>query len=82
MPAVVVASTNDAWMSFRAVVERAEDWGAELINLGPAGHINPQSGYGAWPRGLAILHELRHEGLEFVPERLRADELYHQLGEF
>jgi uncharacterized protein len=82
MPAVVVASTNDPWMPFRTAVERAEDWGAELINLGPAGHVNPQSGYGAWPRGLSILDNLRRERLEFVPERLRSDELYRQLGEF
>jgi uncharacterized protein len=82
VPAVVVASTNDPWMAFRSAVERAEDWGAELINLGPAGHINPQSGYGAWPRGLSILRDLRREGIAFGAERLRADELYHQLGEF
>jgi uncharacterized protein len=82
VPSVVVASTSDPWMSFRRAMEWSEDWGAEFINLGPAGHINPESGYGPWPRGLSILRYLRHEKIEFVPECHRSNELYHQLGEF
>ncbi len=54
----------------------------ELINLGPAGHINPQSGYGPWPRGLSILRDQRHERIEFIPERHRNDDFYRQLGDF
>ena len=82
VPSVVVASTNDPWMSLRRAMEWSEDWGAELINLGPAGHVDPKSGYGPWPRGLSILRDLRHEKIKFLPERHRGDELYHQLGEF
>jgi len=81
VPSVVVASTSDPWISFRRALEWSEYWGAELINLGPAGHINPESGYGPWPRGLSILRDLQHEKIEFVPERHRGDALYHQLGE-
>ena len=79
---VVIASTNDPWMSFPSVVEWSQAWSAELINLGPAGHINPQSGYGPWPRGLSILQDLHREQLEFVPEEVRSDEIYCQLSEF
>ena len=82
VPSVVVASTNDPWMSLAGALEWSQAWGAELINLGPAGHINAQSGYGPWPRGLSILQELRREQLEFVPEHVHGDEIYHQLGEF
>jgi uncharacterized protein len=44
-------------MSFPSALERSQEWGAELINLGPAGQINAQSGYGPWPRGLSILRD-------------------------
>jgi predicted alpha/beta hydrolase family esterase len=81
LPTVVVASTNDPWMSFRQAVTWAEDWGAELVNLGPAGHVNPQSGFGAWPRGLSILRCLRRENVALTLERRRGEELYHQLGD-
>lgn len=58
-PAVVVGSTNDPWMSFDRVEAWAERWGADLINLGAAGHINADAGYGPWPEGLAVLERLR-----------------------
>ena len=58
-PAIVVGSTNDPWMSFDRVEHWAGKWGADLINLGAAGHINAEAGYGAWPEGLAIVARLR-----------------------
>ena len=67
-------------MSLERAVDWADELGAELINLGPAGHINAKAGYGPWPRGLAILKSLQREAVR-VPERRAADELYHQLGE-
>jgi predicted alpha/beta hydrolase family esterase len=30
----------------------ARDWGATLVDAGPAGHINGESGHGPWPEGL------------------------------
>jgi predicted alpha/beta hydrolase family esterase len=80
VPAVVVASTNDPWMSFGRAAEWAEEWEAELINLGAAGHINPAAGFGPWPRGLAILKTLRREAT-FIPERCSGDDMFGQLGE-
>ena len=41
----------------RCVVGRVA---SELVNLGTAGHVNAEAGYGAWPRGLDIYWSLRH----------------------
>ena len=52
---VVVASTNDPWVSIERAARFASAWGSELINLGDAGHINTASGYGEWEEGLVLL---------------------------
>lgn len=62
-PSLVVASNNDPWVK-RSVAEHwAGVWGSRYRNLGDAGHINVESGYGAWPEGLALFQELRQEVL-------------------
>ncbi len=53
----VVASSNDDWMSLARAQQCATAWGSELVNLGPAGHINADSGHGDWPAGLALLRQ-------------------------
>jgi predicted alpha/beta hydrolase family esterase len=58
-PAVVVASSNDPWMSLWLAAEWADRWGADFVNLGDAGHINTDAGFGPWPEGLALLERLR-----------------------
>jgi hypothetical protein len=58
-PSVVVASSNDPWMSLWKAAEWADRWGADLVNLGEAGHINAESGFGAWSEGLALFDRLR-----------------------
>lgn len=58
-PTVLVASSNDPWMSLVVAAHWADTWESDLVNLGDAGHINPQSGFGPWPEGLAILERLR-----------------------
>lgn len=58
-PVIVVASSNDSWMEFNTVRHWADLWGADLINLGAAGHINAEAGFGPWPEGLALLERLR-----------------------
>ncbi len=35
---------------FGRVADLAGDWGSRLVDLGEVGHLNPASGYGAWPR--------------------------------
>lgn len=58
-PAVVVGSTNDPWMTIERAAFWADRWGADLVNLGAAGHINADAGFGPWPEGLALLERLR-----------------------
>lgn len=53
-PAMVVASRNDPWMGFEQARSLAAGWGADLYDLGHAGHINAAAGFGPWPRGKAL----------------------------
>ena len=59
VPARVVASLNDPWMSFGRASALARSWRADLVDLGFAGHINVASGYGPWPGGLRLRDEVR-----------------------
>lgn len=49
VPAVVVASRNDPYCTFARAAHFASAWGADLLDLGEAGHINVAAGYGRWP---------------------------------
>lgn len=60
LPTVVVASTTDPWVSLRSASYWADRWGARLVNVGNAGHINIDSGHGPWPEGLRLYHTLRN----------------------
>lgn len=51
VPATVVASRNDPWMPFDQARQVAELWGAEVHDIGHAGHINAASGFGPWAGG-------------------------------
>jgi len=55
---IVVASTNDEWVSIERATFFAEHWGSELINIGDAGHINAASGFGKWDEGREVLKRL------------------------
>jgi predicted alpha/beta hydrolase family esterase len=55
---LVVASTNDKWVSLERAQFFADHWGSELINVGDAGHINADSGHGEWTEGLELLKRL------------------------
>jgi predicted alpha/beta hydrolase family esterase len=54
----VVGSRDDPYMSFDRTEEFAAAWGADLVDLGRAGHINADSGLGSWPQGRRLLDEL------------------------
>jgi len=54
---LVVASSDDPYLSVERAGQFAAAWGAELVNIGAAGHINTSSGYGPWPQGLGLLQE-------------------------
>jgi uncharacterized protein len=72
-PTIVVASTTDPWISAAAAQGWASLWGAEFVNLGAAGHINSEAGFGPWPEGLALLERLhRAAEIRSASERLAA----------
>ncbi|MFE6041214.1 RBBP9/YdeN family alpha/beta hydrolase [Streptomyces sp. NPDC056452] len=55
---IVAASTNDPLADAGRVAGLARAWGSSLVDLGPVGHLNPASGYGAWPRAEEFVREL------------------------
>jgi predicted alpha/beta hydrolase family esterase len=57
-PSIVVASRNDNRCDFEKAAGLARDWGAELVDVGNAGHINAESNLGDWPQGHALLQRL------------------------
>lgn len=58
-PSLLIASTTDPWLTPDAAKLWASRWGSRLIDLGAAGHINVDSGYGPWPEGLALLRRFQ-----------------------
>lgn len=48
-PATLVASENDPWLSIAETQRWAGRWRVPLVNLGAAGHINAESGFGPLP---------------------------------
>lgn len=56
---VIVASENDPWLGTDRARYWAKRWGSVMINLGKAGHINAESGYGKWPFVIDLLVFLR-----------------------
>lgn len=60
-PAIVVASDDDPYAALERSEQLASAWGAELVRLSGAGHINGESGLGDWPQGRALLGQLLGE---------------------
>jgi predicted alpha/beta hydrolase family esterase len=57
-PAIVVASSDDEYVSLERAAAFAQAWGARLVEIGKAGHVNSASGLGAWLDGQRLLEEL------------------------
>jgi predicted alpha/beta hydrolase family esterase len=57
-PALLIASQNDPYMALGKAKWAARAWSVPLINLGAAGHINVQSGFGRWYRGYELAEQL------------------------
>lgn len=55
---ILVASSNDPWISIETAKSYARNWGSEFVSIGDAGHINNLSGYGEWEQGYEILKRL------------------------
>ncbi|WP_299504493.1 alpha/beta fold hydrolase [Cypionkella sp.] len=58
VPTTVVASRNDPWMRFHRARQLADAWRADVIDVGFAGHINVESGFGPWPEGKRLRDDL------------------------
>ncbi len=54
-PSIVVASTNDPYISIERAAELAQKWGSNFVNVGELGHINSASNLGYWEKGQDIL---------------------------
>ncbi|HLV84856.1 MAG TPA: alpha/beta hydrolase [Devosia sp.] len=57
-PSMLVASSNDPYVSLERAVEFANCWGSDFHQAGEAGHINLESGHGPWPEGLLMFTRL------------------------
>lgn len=57
-PSLLVASQNDPYASFGRAKRMARIWGSQLIDAGPLGHINAESGVRDWPYGQFLLRRL------------------------
>lgn len=54
-PSIVVASSDDPWVSIERAHSMAADWGSLFVDAGPQGHLNAASGIGWWREGQALL---------------------------
>lgn len=57
-PCVLAVSINDYCMPFKRSAWWSKIWGARLVSLGNAGHVNAESGFGPWPEGLALYNDV------------------------
>ncbi len=67
IPSVIIASQNDPLMPFARAEEWADNWGSDLIDIGSAGHINTEAGFGAWPYGLNVLYRFAEKLVGVCP---------------
>jgi uncharacterized protein len=58
IPAILIGSENDPWMSAEQAACWAGRWGADFLNAGQLGHINADSNIGDWLFGLSQLQRL------------------------
>jgi predicted alpha/beta hydrolase family esterase len=57
-PATLVASESDPYCSIDRARTLASSWGADFVNIGDAGHINADAGFGEWRQGEDLLRDL------------------------
>ena len=60
---ILAASGDDPWCSFGQAKRLARTWGSRLIDVGPIGHINAESGIADWNYGKYLLRHLLAEVL-------------------
>jgi len=57
-PSIAVISNNDFYVKPEGAAQFATAWGSQIVNIGDAGHINTDAGFGEWPQGLELLKQL------------------------
>ncbi|MEX8520974.1 MAG: RBBP9/YdeN family alpha/beta hydrolase [Leptothrix sp. (in: b-proteobacteria)] len=57
-PALAVLSSDDPYADRQRSEALCAQWGAEVVEAGPRGHLNAESGLGDWPDGLVLLQRL------------------------
>ena len=57
-PSVLVASSDDPYVTPGRAAAFARAWGSRLVRLTGAGHVNTDSGFGRWDEGRRLLEEL------------------------
>jgi hypothetical protein len=67
-PSVLVASRNDPYMPFENAKAFADSLGSDFVDLGRAGHINIDSGYGRWRRGYRLAARLERHSYADGPQ--------------
>ena len=60
-PSLLVASRTDPWLHFDKAKSWAVSLGSQFVDLGNAGHINPDSGYGTWQHGFDLFGRFKRE---------------------
>jgi uncharacterized protein len=58
-PSIVVASTDDRYVTIERAREYAAAWHSRTVVIENAGHINSTSGLGDWTQGFELLQELQ-----------------------
>lgn len=57
-PSMVVASSNDDYVTLPRAADFAAAWGSFFVNVGAQGHLNSDSKLGDWPEGHELLMQL------------------------
>jgi predicted alpha/beta hydrolase family esterase len=61
VPTIFIASSNDPWLNYGKAKQWADTLGSRFVALGDAGHINPESGFGAWQTGFDLFETFKRE---------------------
>lgn len=61
-PSIMVLSRTDPHMAYERSSAFAADLGSSVVDLGDAGHVNVDSGFGSWPLGFELADRLAENG--------------------
>lgn len=69
VPARLLASETDPWMPLATARTWSTIWGADFVNLGNAGHINAEAGFGPLLQAEDFIAEHASHAVDPVPAR-------------